>query len=160
MVDARSRIPGPPTPDPLSAYRLWLERFAPPHDKVREQFDNAITWMEANRSRLDEGILAANDHPALAFNHVISALTERCSTDPAARSTIITWLCENRRCPFGMTLKVKAFRVLRRCGAALGADQVDRLRQLQAEADAMPYRPREVLQLDRLLAGFDQREER
>ena len=152
MVPARESAEDGSKREALRRLHAWVEGMNHRRATVDEDFMNALTWLEGQPAALVATILATHDHPGVAFAAVIELLIARSPTDAGARATLVDWLCANRKCPFGMILKTKALRVLARGAGALTPRQVADLRRLQVVSDALPYRPREILHLDRLLA--------
>jgi hypothetical protein len=131
-------------------YRNWVKDSIT-DEKIGLDALYAINWMEYNALLIDPDIFTQNAHPCLAFSHAINFILENARDKIGSFQPIVDWLMENKRCPFGLRLKVKALRVMRRSIGLLSQSMIDQLNDLQDRSYKMEYRPREFLYLDKLL---------
>ena len=134
-------------------YRNWVNASLS-EEKVIADTMYAISWMEANVDLIDPEILKRNYHPCLAFSEVICSFLDKAQNKIGSFQPIVNWLTENKRCPFGLILKVKAFKIMRRSIGSLNKSMIDQLSALQIRSYEMKYRPREYLYLDKLLHDY------
>ena len=139
--------------DPFTEYRNWVKTSLR-NEKVIVDTMYAISWMEANVDLIDPEILKRNYHPCLAFSKVIYSFLDKARNDTGSFQPIVNWLAENKRCPFGLILKVKALKIMRRSIGSLNKKMIDQLSALQIRSYEMKYRPREYLYLDKLLHDY------
>jgi hypothetical protein len=137
--------------DPFTQYRLWAETNTL-DERVRDELLYAITWMEHHAEFIDPAIIRDNAHPCTAFSLAIKSLINQAQQQQGSFQPIIDWLADNQRCPFGLMLKTKAYKALRRSHQLLTRNMLEQLSAMQQMSLTLPYRPREFEYLDKLLS--------
>ena len=126
--------------------------------KIKDELNYAIKWMELHVAALDIDVSKLHEHPCVGFSSVIDVLLNTWTKDENVRSILINWLCDNKKCPFGMLLKVKAFKSIKKNLGLLSIGDVQQLQGLLARSNQMEYRPREILYLEKILKLYDSEE--
>ena len=136
--------------DPYAKYRNWVKDSIK-IDKIKQEMLYAINWMEANSNIYDHEIILQNQHPGCAFSKVILTCLDNAQNKIIPFQPIVDWLADNQKCPFGLILKVKSYKIIRRSIPLLNEKMINQLYELQTRSYKMKYRPREFLYLDKLL---------
>ncbi len=139
--------------DYFTKYRAWADQNIS-DERKKSELVYAIDWMELNANHIDQALFATSDHPCIAFSTVINTLLNEAEQQKVTFQPIINWLVDNQKCPFGLQLKVKAFKHLRRCCHLLSPNMVQQLAELQITSYQSEFRSREFLYLDKFLADY------
>ena len=108
--------------------------------------------MERNWDSIRHYEFISYPHAGIVFSSIITEFCKEISNGDATKiPMIISWLMENKQSPFGLILKVKAYRTLLKRLDMLNWDDYKKMTDLQTVANEMKYRPREFLYLDKLL---------
>ena len=120
-------------------------------EKDRVVIRTAVAWLNDHYALSQR--FGSESHPCIQFSRVIDGLiAEFKQGDDEALPILVAWIVRDERAPFGMILKIKAFRAMIGSASRISPRVWADLDQLHAKVGDRRYRPREYLYLDKLLA--------
>jgi hypothetical protein len=138
-----------------SSWRVWVDESIN-NDKGKAEFYNALKWMDENW----KFVITIQDsdyyHPGIVFSNVLDSVIKNYHRSADFKEMLLKIIMDDFKCPFGMILKNKALKAVRRNRKLLNQSDVDNLIKLSNKLNSIPYKPRELIELKKTIKAAQQ----